>query len=102
MSTKMALEAQISVYGKPLCGDCDSAKGVFAEVNVPYTYRDINAEPEAKIKVANICKALGRDPAVPVIVIRQETDEVNAQIVFIEPRGLALRALASTLLALRK
>lgn len=49
-----------------------------------------------------ICKAHGRELSVPVMVINHRTDDANGQIIFIEPRGLSLRALSATLLALRK
>lgn len=87
--------------GKPSCTDCDAARAVINKARVPYTYIDIRENPNAQILVTKVCEAHGRSPAVPVIVIHHHTPQVDGVIVFIEPRGLGLQALASTLSTFR-
>lgn len=98
---ELAEGVEVVVYGRPLCSDCDAAEKVIRGVQVPYTHKNVKEDPEAQTQVTEVCRAFGRGPAVPVIVIHHHTPEVNGEIVFIEPRGLGLQALASTLLAFR-
>jgi len=87
--------------GKPSCTDCDAARAVINQTRVPYKYIDIRKNPVAQALVTKVCEAHGRGPAVPVIVIHHHTPLVDGKIVFIEPRGLGLQALAGALSAFR-
>lgn len=97
----LAEGVELDLYGRSECSDCDAAKKVIDDVRVPYTYKDVLKDEDAQSQVARVCAAFERDPAVPVIIIHHQTADVNGEIVFIEPRGLGLQALANTLLAFR-
>ena len=97
----LAEGVKVIVYGRPGCTDCDEAEKVLKSVHVPYTHKNVKEDVKAQTQVTNICAAFERGPAVPVIVIHHQTSVVNGKIVFIEPRGLGLQALANTLLVFR-
>ena len=97
----LAEGVEVDVFGRPRCGDCDEAKKAIEEVQVPYTYTNVVGDLKAQEKFKRICEALEMEPAVPVIVISTLTENENSKLVFVEPRGLGLKALTSALLALR-
>lgn len=97
----LAEGVEVVVYGRPMCSDCDEAEKILKSVQVPYTHKNVKEDTEAQTQVTEVCKAFGRGPAVPVIVIHHQTSEVDGKIVFIEPRGLGLVALANTIKAFR-
>ena len=93
---------KILIYGRPKCGDCDAAKAVLENLNLSYVYVNILENPQAQKLVDVICTTLSRSPAVPVIVINHQTEHINEQIIFIEPREEGLTALTQTLSALKQ
>ena len=95
----------ITVYGRPGCGDCTTAKKILDSEGVPYKYIDIEEDPSAVEIVNKVSASFGRLPAVPVIVADVQTPEINAQFSAVEPRGLAMIAFArmtKTLITLNK
>ena len=65
----------ITVYGRPGCGDCVTAKKVLDGEGVQYNYVDIEETPSAEEIVKKVCASFGRLPAVPVIVADVKTHE---------------------------
>lgn len=45
---------QIIMYGNKWCPDCRRARQVFARLNTPYEYVDVEADPDARKKVLEI------------------------------------------------
>lgn len=97
----LAEGVEVTVFGRPLCGDCDEAKKAIEKAQVSYTYRNVLGDQKAQKQFTDVCNAVGMEPAVPVITIRHKTPTVNSEMVFIEPRELDLKALTGALLALR-
>ena len=72
----------IKFYGTTWCGDCRRAKAVFAEMNVPYLWFDIDQNPQAAEFVQQVNRGLCR---VPTIIFPDGT-------ILVEPDSESLRA----------
>lgn len=90
----------VTVYAKPLCPDCREAERVISAVGVPFKAVDVSQNKRGANVVKKECERAGLEPTVPVIIIR-EKKPFQQETILIEPRGIALRALGITLLALR-
>lgn len=87
----------VMVYDRPSCFDCDAAEQVLTDAGIIFSRRDVMKESEAAEQANAICRSLGREPAVPVIVIHDKGDDRNVHMVFIEPRAEGLDAFAGAL-----
>ena len=77
------MEAQfIKFYGTSWCGDCQRAKAVFAEMQVPYMWIDIDQSPQAAEFVKQVNRGLRR---VPTIIFPDGS-------ILVEPDSESLRA----------
>ena len=54
----------IKFYGTSWCGDCRRAKAVFAELQVPYMWIDIDQNPQAAVFVQQVNRGLRRVPTI--------------------------------------
>ena len=72
----------IKFYGTTWCGDCRRAKAIFAEMQVPYVWIDIDQNPQAAAFVKQINRGLRR---VPTIIFPDGT-------ILVEPDSKSLRA----------
>ena len=72
----------IKFYGTNWCGDCRRAKAVFAEMNVPYLWFDIDQNPQAAEFVQQVNRGLRR---VPTLVFPDGS-------ILVEPDSKSLRA----------
>ena len=72
----------IKFYGISWCGDCRRAKAIFAEMQVPYVWIDIDQNPQAAAFVKQINRGLRR---VPTIMFPDGT-------ILVEPDSKSLRA----------
>lgn len=72
----------IKFYGTTWCGDCRRAKAIFAEMQVPYVWIDIDQNPQAANFVKQVNRGLRR---VPTIIFPDTT-------ILIEPDSESLRA----------
>jgi len=52
----------IRFYGTNWCGDCRRAKAVFAELQVPYVWVDVDQSPQAGEFVKQVNRGLRRVP----------------------------------------
>ena len=52
----------IKIYRTNWCGDCRRAKAIFAEMQVPYMWIDINQNPQAAEFVKQVNRGLRRVP----------------------------------------
>jgi mycoredoxin len=57
--------SNVIMYGAEWCGDCRRSKRFLDKNNVPYTYIDVEADPEASDKVIAIN---GGMRSIPVII----------------------------------
>ena len=91
---------RITVYGRDMCTDCVEAKRVLDETGVVFDYRDVKKGPGGIIanqeSVNGICRGLGIEPRVPVVVFHNETEDRDTYITFVEPRGPELELLRTT------
>ena len=62
--------ADITMYGADWCGDCRRSKRLLAELNVPYTLIDVDADESAAEKVIAINNGMR---SIPVIVFDDGT-----------------------------
>lgn len=60
----------ITFYGASWCGDCRRSKRLLDELNVAYTYIDVETDASAAAKVVEIN---GGVQAIPVIVFPDQT-----------------------------
>ena len=72
----------IKFYGANWCGDCRRAKAIFAEMQVPYMWIDIDQSPQAAEFVQQVNRGLRR---VPTIIFPDGT-------ILVEPDSESLRA----------
>ncbi len=89
----------ITVYGRDMCTDCVEAKRILDETGVVFDYRDITKGPGVlanKESVNGICRGLGIEPRVPVVVFHNEAEGRDTYITFVEPRGPELELLRTT------
>lgn len=74
----------IKVYGTSWCGDCRRAKAVFAELQVPYMWIDIDQNPQAAAFVKQVNRGLGRVPTIifpdGTILVEPESDTLRAKL----------------------
>ena len=68
----------IKFYGTTWCGDCRRAKAVFAEMQVPYVWFDIDQNPQAAEFVQQVNRGLRRVPTIifpdGTILVEPESD----------------------------
>ena len=72
----------IKFYGTNWCGDCRRAKAIFAEMQVPYMWIDIDQSPQAAEFVKQVNSGLRR---VPTIIFPDRS-------ILVEPDSESLRA----------
>ena len=72
----------IKVYGINWCGDCRRAKAVFAEMQVPYVWIDIDQNPQAAAFVKQVNRGL---QPVPTLIFPDGS-------ILVEPDSESLRA----------
>lgn len=60
----------VIIYGAEWCGFCHQAKDYFEKKNIPYTYHDIEKEPEAARELSE--KMGGPVQGVPVLDVNKE------------------------------
>jgi len=74
----------IKVYGTSWCGDCRRAKAVFAELQVPYMWIDIDQNPQAAAFVKQVNRGLRRVPTIifpdGTILVEPESDTLRAKL----------------------
>jgi len=74
----------IKVYGTSWCGDCRRAKAVFAELQVPYMWIDIDQNPQATAFVKQVNRGLRRVPTIifpdGTILVEPESDTLRAKL----------------------
>jgi len=74
----------IKVYGTSWCGDCRRAKAVFAELQVPYMWIDIDQIPQAAVFVQQVNRGLRRVPTIifpdGTILVEPESDTLRAKL----------------------
>ena len=83
-------KAKITMYGAPWCPDCTRAKQFFGEQRVPYTWVDIDQNPEGQRKVQQINDG---KKIIPTIVFEDGSilaEPTNAQLA--EKLGISPRA----------
>lgn len=59
------MQTDIVMYGADWCPDCRRAKRFFATHGIPYTWRDVESDPEAR---AFVVQANGGRQVIPTIV----------------------------------
>ena len=72
----------IKFYGTTWCSDCRRAKAIFAEMQVPYMWIDIDQNPQAAEFVKQVNRGLRR---VPTIIFPDGS-------ILVEPDSESLRA----------
>lgn len=74
----------IKVYGTSWCGDCRRAKAVFAELQVPYMWIDIDQNPQAAAFVKQVNRGLRRVPTIifpdGTILVEPESDTLRTKL----------------------
>ncbi|HAE85463.1 MAG TPA: NrdH-redoxin [Anaerolineaceae bacterium] len=74
----------IKVYGTSWCGDCRRAKAVFAGLQVPYRWIDIDQNPQAAAFVKQVNRSLRRVPTIifpdGTILVEPESDTLCAKL----------------------
>jgi mycoredoxin len=74
----------IKFYGTSWCGDCRRAKAVFAELQVPYMWIDIDQNPQATAFVKQVNRGLRRVPTIifpdGTILVEPESDTLRAKL----------------------
>lgn len=56
-TTDQSGETMYTIYGKPNCPFCDQAKEILASKGIPYTYVNIQENPDAHHYVTDVLKA---------------------------------------------
>ena len=78
----------IKFYGTTWCGDCRRAKAIFAEMQVPYVWIDIDQNPQAAAFVKQINRGLRRVPTIMfpdgTILVEPENDILSFHCRFFE------------------
>ena len=72
----------IKFYGTTWCGDCRRAKAIFAEMQVPYVWIDIDQNPQAAAFVKQVNRGL---QPVPTLIFPDGS-------ILVEPDSESLRA----------
>jgi len=44
----------ITIYGKPFCPECEKAKNMLNNMDIPYDYKDISKDEEAREYILNL------------------------------------------------
>jgi len=73
------------MYGAPWCGDCKRSKRLLEEKNIPFTYKDVEADPAADKELRELIGTGNR--SLPRILFRIGADETSMRIeqTLIEP-----------------
>ena len=80
----------IKFYGTSWCGDCRRAKAVFAELQVPYMWIDIDQNPQAAVFVQQVNRGLRRVPTIIFpdgsILVEPESERLRAKLRNFQPK----------------
>lgn len=68
-----AQRSDIIIFGADWCGDCRRAKRVFGELNVPYRWVDLEADPAA----ADVARDISGRTNIPVIAYPDGSHQVE-------------------------
>ncbi|MBN9613632.1 MAG: hypothetical protein J0H64_09295, partial [Actinobacteria bacterium] len=68
-----ASQSDIIIFGADWCGDCRRAKRVFGELNVPYRWVDLEADPAA----ADVARDISGRTNIPVIAYPDGSHQVE-------------------------
>jgi len=68
-----APQGDIIIFGADWCGDCRRAKRVFGELNVPYRWVDLEADPSA----ADVARDISGRTNIPVIAYPDGSHQVE-------------------------
>ena len=81
---------QIKFYGTNWCGDCRRAKAVFAELQVPYMWIDIDQNPQAAVFVQQVNRGLRRVPTIIFpdgsILVEPDSESLRAKLRNFQPK----------------
>jgi len=66
-------EADIIIFGADWCGDCRRAKRVFGDMQVPYRWVDLEADPAA----ADVARDISGRTNIPVIAYPDGSHQVE-------------------------
>ncbi len=66
-------ENTITMFGADWCRDCRRTKAQFDELGIPYTYIDLEAQPEA----ADVARDISGRTNIPVVVYPDATHHVE-------------------------
>ena len=80
----------IKFYGTIWCGDCRRAKAVFAELQVPYMWIDIDQNPQAAVFVQQFNRGLRRVPTIIFpdgsILVEPDSERLRAKLRNFQPK----------------
>ena len=80
----------IKLYGTSWCGDCRRAKAVFAELQVPYMWIDIDQNPQAAVFVQQVNRGLRRVPTIIFpdgsILVEPDSERLRAKLRNFQPK----------------
>jgi mycoredoxin len=80
----------IKFYGTSWCGDCRRAKAVFAELQVPYMWIDIDQNPQAAVFVQQVNRGLRRVPTIIFpdgsILVEPDSENLRAKLSNFQPK----------------
>ena len=80
----------IKFYGTNWCGDCRRAKAVFAELQVPYMWIDIDQSPQAAVFVQQVNHGLRRVPTIIFpdgsILVEPDSERLRAKLRNFQPK----------------
>jgi mycoredoxin len=80
----------IKFYGTSWCGDCRRAKAVFAELQVPYMWIDIDQNPQAAVFVQQVNRGLRRMPKIIFpdgsILVEPDSESLHAKLCNFQPK----------------
>ena len=80
----------IKFYGTSWCGDCRRAKAVFAELQAPYMWIDIDQNPQAAVFVQQVNRGLRRVPTIIFpdgsILVGPDSESLRAKLRNFQPK----------------
>jgi len=80
----------IKFYGTTWCGDCLRAKAVFAELQVPYVWVDVDQSPQAAEFVKQVNRGLRRVPTLVFpdgsILVEPDSESLRAKLRNFQPK----------------
>ena len=80
----------IKFYGTTWCGDCRRAKAVFAEMQVPYMWIDIDQNPQAAKFVKQVNRGLQHVPTLIFpdgsILVEPDRESLRAKLRNFQPK----------------